>query len=156
MIGFDRLDWRYRYTLLQRQIPSDRRESLLLADAKCPLCGLPLQLRGDEAVCPNGHVFDAVGLSLATNIAATRALWLAVNAMEDDAAGLAWRAQRSPAVDGAESLQAESLLAEARAARDAATTLRVLATAAQRRLDGLRYPTTVVRLEEPPPRREQH
>lgn len=122
----------------------------MLADAKCPFCVLPLQLRDDEAVCANGHVFDAEGLSLAINMGAARALWLAVNAMEDDAAGLAWRAQRSPARGGA-----EALLVEAQAARDAAGSLRVLAAAAQRRLDGLACPTTVVRLEEPAPAREQ-
>lgn len=117
----------------------------MLADVKCPFCVLPLALRDDEAVCANGHVYDAEGLSLATDIAAARSLWLAVNAMEDDAAGLAWRAQRSPGGEAA-----ETLLAEAKAARDAAASLRVLAAAAQRRLDGLPYPTTVVRLEEPP------
>jgi hypothetical protein len=117
----------------------------LLTDAKCPFCVLSLQQRHDEAVCPNGHVFEAEGLSLATNMAAARALWLAVNAMEDDAAGLAWRAQRH-APDGG----AQALLAEAQAAREAAASLRALAGAAQRRLDGLAYPTTIVRLEEPP------
>ena len=116
----------------------------MLTDARCPLCVLPLQSRDDEAACANGHVFDEEGLSLATDMAAARALWLAVNSMEDDAAGLAWRAQRSPAGDAA-----ESLLAEAQAARDAAASLRSLAAAAQRRLDGLAYPTTVVRLEPP-------
>ncbi len=122
----------------------------MLADAKCPFCVLPLQLRDDEAVCVNGHVFDLEGLSLATNMLAARALWLAVNAMEDDAAGLAWRARSSPAGESA-----ETLLAEAQAARDAAASLRVLAVAAQRRLDNLPYPATVVRLEEPAPAREQ-
>jgi hypothetical protein len=116
----------------------------VLVDAKCPFCVLPLTLRTTgEAACPTGHVFDPEGLSLATNMAAARALWLAVSAMEDDAAGLSWRAQR--VVSGGQ----EALLAEAQAARDAAATLRVLAKAAQQRLDGLAYPTSVVRLEEP-------
>jgi hypothetical protein len=120
------------------------REARVLADGKCPFCVLALELRDDEARCPNGHVFDAEGLSLATNMAAARALWLAVSAMQDDAAGLAWRAQRSGAGE-----TADALLVEAQAARDAATTLRRLAAAAQRRLDTLVYPTVVVRLEQP-------
>ncbi len=119
----------------------------MLIEAKCPFCVLPLSTRTDrEAACPNGHVFDPEGLSLATNMAAARALWLAVSAMEDDAAGLAWRAHRSSTNSTAE----KALLAEADGARAAAGSLRVLAAAAQRRLDGLAYPTNVVRLEEPP------
>lgn len=121
-------------------------EARVPEQTRCPFCVLPLTLRSDhEAACPNGHVFDPEGLSLATNMAAARALWLAVSAMEDDAAGLAWRSRRSST--GAEA--AEALSAEAQAARDAAASLRVLATAAQRRLDGLAHPTGVVRLEEP-------
>ena len=122
----------------------------MLPDANCPFCALPLESHGDEAACGNGHVFDAEGLSLATNMAAARALWLAVNAMEDDAAGLTWRAQRTPSGE-----RADALVREATAARDAAASLRKLANAAQLRLDGLAYPTTVVRLEQPAPRPKQ-
>ena len=101
-------------------------------EANCPFCVLPLELGDEEATCANKHVFKVEGLSLATNLLAARALWLAVTAMEDDAAGLAWRAQRTPA-----GRTAEALLAQAQGARDAATTLRVLAVAAQQRLDAL-------------------
>lgn len=118
----------------------------MLEDAKCPFCILPLDPRGaDEAACANGHVFDATGLSLATNMGAARALWLAVSAMQDDAAGLAWRAKQPEVAEGTSA----SLLEQAQEAREAAVALRVLASAAQRRLDGLPYPTTVVRIEEP-------
>jgi hypothetical protein len=116
----------------------------VLTNAKCPFCVLPLTLRGeDEAACPSGHVFDSEGLSLATNMAAARALWLAVRALEDDAAGLAWRAGRSRVEPGTRA----GLLEQAEGARTAASSLRVLAAAAQQRLDGLTYPTVVVRLE---------
>lgn len=123
--------------------------AFMTAQGNCPFCILPLELRdGAEVVCPNGHVFDAEGLSLATNMAAARALWLAVHAMEDDAAGLSWRAERT----GGNAQASVALLVEATAARTAAGSLRVLALAAQRRLDGLAYPTSVVRLEERRPR----
>jgi hypothetical protein len=120
----------------------------MLKDAKCPFCVLPLQLVGqDIARCASGHSFDAEGLSLATNMAAARALWLAVRAMEDDAAGLEWRAGRADTDDATR----KDLLGDAEGARSAAASLRMLASAAQRRLDGLAYPTTVVRLDAPDP-----
>lgn len=120
----------------------------MLTDATCPFCVLPLRLRGDdEAACASGHVFDSEGLSLATNMAAARALWLAVRALEDDAAGLSWRAGRSRVAPETRA----GLLEQADGARSAASSLRRLAVAAQQRLDGLTYPTVVVRLEEPDP-----
>jgi hypothetical protein len=117
----------------------------LLTDAKCPFCVLSLQQRHDEAVCPNGHVFEAEGLSLATNMAAARHCGSPSMPWRTTRQG--WHGARSgmPADGGA-----QALLAEAQAAREAAASLRALAGAAQRRLDGLAYPTTVVRLEEPP------
>lgn len=116
----------------------------MLDNANCPFCILPLELRDStEALCPNGHVFDAAGLSLATNMASARALWLAVRAMEDDAAGLSWRADRTNETADAK----VTLLSQAEDARSAAASLRVLAAAAQRRLDDLAYPLAVVRLE---------
>lgn len=114
----------------------------------CPFCLQPLTLQGpDEASCSTGHVFDAASLTLAGNMAAARALWMAMRAMEDDAAGLNWRAGQAytpPEVS-------IELRAEEQTAREAAAALRLLAKAAQQRLDALPLPLSVVRLEERPP-----
>lgn len=74
-----------------------------------------------------------MGLALATNIAAVNALWRAIRALEDDAAGLEWLTQRA-AVDAPLALAQRR---EAREARQAAASLRAYAEQAQQRLDAL-------------------
>ncbi|MCW2543014.1 MAG: hypothetical protein JWM40_566 [Frankiales bacterium] len=113
--------------------------------AQCPFCLLPLQFGPQEAVCPSGHAFDASGLTLASNMAAARALWMATRAMEDDAAGLSWRAVQVETTE----VDAAALRAQADSSRTAAETLKALAQAAQRRLDDLPLPLSTVRLESP-------
>ena len=114
-----------------------------MTDVHCPFCGLTLkQVHADETACDAGHVFDTASLTLAANMAAARALWQAVRAMEDDAAGLLWRAERP----GSSEESVSALTAQAGEATRAAGTLRDLAVAAQRRLDALPLPLRVVRL----------
>lgn len=116
-----------------------------MSHSQCPFCLLPLSFGVDEAICANGHAFDASSLTLASNMAAARALWSATRAMADDAAGLHWRAEQrdtDPEVSASLRLQASSSL-------EASETLRILAVAAQRRLDALPLPLSTVRLQSP-------
>lgn len=116
-----------------------------MPDAQCPFCLLPLEFLAEEATCATGHAFDASSLTLAGNMAAARALWLATRAMEDDAAGLCWRAEQEQTAEK----DVTTLLAQAESSRSAAETLRTLAMAAQRRLDELPLPLSTVRLQAP-------
>jgi hypothetical protein len=82
-------------------------------------------------LCPEGHRYSTVGLALATNRDTVKAPWLAIRALEMDAAGLDYLAKQSP--DHA----ATSRRDEADGARGAAQRLRAHAAEAQRRLDAL-------------------
>ncbi len=105
------------------------------APLACPTCSEELQLHEDDAFrCPEDHVYTVIGLALTTNIAALRALWLAIRALEDDAASLNYMAGKYG--DGFGS-SAEARRAEAAAALAAASTLRDHARRAQARLDAL-------------------
>jgi hypothetical protein len=84
-----------------------------------------------SGACAEGHRFTAVALALATNGDAVRALWSAIRALEDDAAGLDYLADRAGDPCAADRRQ------EASDAREAALRLRGYASAAQRRLDPL-------------------
>lgn len=101
----------------------------------CPTCAEDLLPDGDDGfTCPEHHRYTAVGLALANNIAALRALWSAIRALEDDAAGLTYMA----ATYGDElGTPAEARRAEAEAAMETAAALREHARRAQQRLDAL-------------------
>lgn len=85
----------------------------------------------EQLLCPEGHTYTSLALALATNRGTVAALWRAVRALEDDAAGLTYLAQR----DGFGS--SEARLTEAGQTREAALRLREHAADAQRRLDAL-------------------
>ena len=99
----------------------------------CPTCRAPLSGIDGHVACDNGHRFTPEGLALASNHVAVAALWLAITALEDDAAGLEWmvREGRAPAH------QRENYSRQAAEGREAAEVLRRHAQAAQDRLDSL-------------------
>ncbi len=99
----------------------------------CPSCRARLEQDHSGVVCREGHRYTELGLALATNIAAVNALWRAIRALEDDAAGLEWLTGRA-AVDAPRALAQRR---EAREARQAAASLRAYAEQAQQRLDAL-------------------
>lgn len=115
----------------------------------CPTCAAPLTPAGDRLACEQQHAFTADGLTLASNLAAVNALWLAIRALEDDAACLDWRIRTGQTGDHA--LYAE----QAAAGRAAAQHLRKMAQAAQARLDQLPAPPSSLHLvssrDEPEP-----
>ena len=101
-------------------------------DLRCPTCSADLAAVDDgSGTCEEGHRFTAVALALATNRGSVRALWSAIRALEDDAAGLDYLAGRAHEPRAADRKQ------EAQEAREAALRLRAYANAAQRRLDAL-------------------
>lgn len=109
----------------------------------CPTCSGELHEQ-DEGVfaCREDHRYTIIGLALTTNIDALRALWLAIRALENDAAGLELMAAKYGDRLG---LPAEARRREAVAALDAAGLLRGHARRAQERLDALPVaPPTVV------------
>ena len=98
----------------------------------CPTCTAVLtEDRGATLHCPEGHEYTLLSLSLATNRRTVEALWLAIRALEDDAAGLRLLAERPGA------LLPQDRGREADAAQQAAVHLRTYAVAAQQRLDAL-------------------
>lgn len=108
----------------------------------CPTCASPLAEAGGQLACEQQHAFTPDGLTLASNLAAVKALWMAIRALEDDAAGLEWRlGQRTPA----DHLHAE-YERQAAATREAARHLREMAGAAQARLDALPVAPSGLRL----------
>ena len=101
----------------------------------CPTCSAALTAHDDGTFrCREDHDYTVVGLALTTNIAALRALWVAIRALEEDAAGLGYMAEHYGDDYG---LSAESRRAEAKAALEAAELLRGHARRAQQRLDAL-------------------
>lgn len=101
----------------------------------CPTCTCRLEQRGEHLVCSEGHSYTSLGLALASNLTAVNALWRAIRALEDDAAGLEWSARR--AADAGDASTAGHHEADAAAGREAARSLRVLAEQTQQRLDAL-------------------
>jgi hypothetical protein len=101
-------------------------------DLRCPACVDPLTVQAEAVRCPQGHEYTAIDLALATNSNTVKALWLAVRALEDDAAGLDHLTQKYP------QFNVPARRREAEAARTAAQQLRQHAGAAQQRLDALR------------------
>ncbi len=99
----------------------------------CPSCDAGCSFEIGVLVCEEGHRYTSLGLALATNVGAVNAVWRAVRALEDDAAGLDWLASRE-AVNPA---QAQKQREEAAGAREAAGQLRTVAGQAQRRLEAL-------------------
>lgn len=99
----------------------------------CPTCRAPLSGLDDHITCDNGHRFAPEGLALASNHGAVAALWRAITALEDDAAGLDWmvRSERAP------QHQRDNYIRQAAEGRHAAELLRRHAKAAQDRLDSL-------------------
>lgn len=109
----------------------------------CPTCSDELVLHGEDAFhCSEEHHYTVVGLALTTNIAALRALWLAIRALEDDAASLKYMSLHYGDQFG---MSADRREAEADAALDAAKILRVHAKRAQDRLDALPAAPSAVR-----------
>ena len=101
----------------------------------CPTCSGDLREQaGDVFTCQEDHRYTVIGLALTTNIAALRALWLAIRALEDDAASLNYMATKYGDRFG---LPAEARRREATAALDAASLLRGHARRAQERLNAL-------------------
>jgi hypothetical protein len=101
----------------------------------CPTCADALVDEGEDGFrCPEDHRYTVVGLALTTNIAALRALWMAIRALEDDAHGLRYMAKHYGDTFGR---GAELRLDEAAAALKAAEILRKQAHRAQARLDAL-------------------
>lgn len=100
---------------------------------RCPTCLASLTgATADLLRCPEGHDYTPIALSMATNRSTVEALWLAIRALEDDAAGLRHLA-RLPEYEA----RAQARLQEAEAAAAAAARLRQHAEDAQRRLESL-------------------
>lgn len=99
----------------------------------CPICTATMSESPDGFTCERDHAFTSEGLTLAGNLAAVQALWLAIRALEDDAAGLDWvvKTGRCPANRQGEYAR------QAAENREAARALRVMAEAAQARLNSL-------------------
>lgn len=107
----------------------------LMQPLACPTCSGELREEGQDVfACHEDHRYTVIGLALTTNIAALRALWMAIRALEDDAASLNYMATRYGDRFG---LPAEARRREAVAALDAAGLLRGHARRAQDRLDAL-------------------
>ena len=101
----------------------------------CPTCSGELHEQDQDVfACREDHRYTVIGLALTTNIGALRALWLAIRALEDDAAGLELMAAKYGDRFG---LPAAARRREAVAALDAAGLLRGHARRAQDRLDAL-------------------
>ena len=106
------------------------------APLACPICADDLAQRGAAGlVCPENHEYTGVSLALTTNIAALKALWQAIRALEDDAASLTYMADNYGNGFG---MSPTRRRAEAAEALEAADRLRSLAQRAQERLDALR------------------
>lgn len=104
-----------------------------MSTPNCPTCRAPLNGLDSVVACDNGHRFTPEGLALVSNHGAVAALWLAITALEDDAAGLEWmvREGRAP-----EHLR-DNYVVQAAEGKSAADVLRRHAQAAQGRLDSL-------------------
>ena len=89
----------------------------------------------DSFSCKDDHHYTVVSLALTTNLAALRAIWLAIRALEDDAASLNYMAATYGDHYG---MPAERRRSEASAATAAAEMLRGHARRAQQRLESLR------------------
>jgi hypothetical protein len=97
----------------------------------CPACSALPTVDAGAVRCPEGHSYTAIGLAMATTRKTVSALWSAIRALEDDAAGLEYLAQQQPEAHAAARRR------EAKESRAAAEHLRVHASAAQRRLEAL-------------------
>jgi hypothetical protein len=118
---------------------------------KCPTCDDVLVEHGrDGFICTESHRYTVIGLALTTNIAALRAVWLAVRALEEDAASLTFMAERYGDDFG---MAADARLSEADAATAAAGVLRSHARSAQDRLDMLPSAPSAVREPDSDPGR---
>jgi hypothetical protein len=108
----------------------------------CPTCAEELVASESGTFqCREAHQYTVLGLALTTNIAALRALWMAIRALEDDAASLTYMATNYGDQFG---LPADARRAEADAALQAARMLREHAQRAQKRLDALPVPPLAV------------
>jgi hypothetical protein len=105
------------------------------AELTCPTCTETLAVQDEDIFrCPEEHDYTVVGLALTTNLAALRALWMAIRALEDDAASLRYMAAHYGDAFGQ---AADKRREEAQAATEAAEVLRGHARRAQQRLDAL-------------------
>jgi hypothetical protein len=110
---------------------------------RCPTCdAVLLEHDGGGFVCAEDHRYTVVGIALTTNVAALRALWLAIRALEDDVASLHYMVQHYGDDFG---MSAAARRAEADSAAAAASLLRRHARSAQDRLDSLSAAPSAVR-----------
>ena len=108
---------------------------MVTSSLACPTCDEQLLVVGDDSFkCPEDHKYTVVGLALTTNVAALRAIWRAIRALEEDASTLTMMAEHYGDAFG---MSADVRNAEAAAALAAAETLRKHAKRAQERLDAL-------------------
>ena len=63
-----------------------------MATIPCPICAGPLELSASPPTCQVGHAVSDDDLPHQLSVRATRALWAAVRALEDQAATARWRA----------------------------------------------------------------
>jgi hypothetical protein len=87
----------------------------------CPLCGGPLHAEADAVfACERGHVLNAGQLHVAGQSRATAALWMAIEALESEAAALRVLASLGSA-DGGTSRLADRAEEDARLLRKITT-----------------------------------
>jgi hypothetical protein len=111
--------------------------SLMKTAMTCPTCSEDLIVQDEGTFsCTESHHYTVIGLALTTNIAALRSLWMAIRALEADAASLHYMAQHYGSAEEF-GLPASERRKEADAAYEAATVLRGHARRAQARLDAL-------------------
>jgi hypothetical protein len=73
---------------------------------RCPLCNGPVHEEGDQLVCAVGHAFDRDDMAGASNLRLAAALWMAIEALDNEATVL-------KIVKGTDQLQAEAWSEEA-------------------------------------------
>lgn len=115
------------------------------APLSCPTCNAALTVHDEGSFrCQEAHDYTVLDLALTTNIAALRAIWQAIRALEDDAASLNYMAQNYGDDHG---IPAKTRRDEADAAIATAKILRGHAQRAQERLHAL--PATLTASSEP-------
>ncbi len=88
---------------------------------ECPLCGGPLHVEADTVLaCERGHAMAPDQLRVAAGSRATTALWMAIAALESEAAALRMLASMSSA-DGQTAKQANRAEEDSRLLREIAT-----------------------------------
>jgi hypothetical protein len=73
---------------------------------RCPLCNGPVHEEGDLLVCAVGHVFEDEQMAHETNVRLAAALWMAIEALDNEATVL-------KIIKGSDRSQAEAWAEEA-------------------------------------------